>query len=129
MNSLGADGNFDYGPSDAIAYPNIYQVLGDEAAALLTRCSLVCHSGPAASVERGCFGADIKYSTRTPPSLNFSSIVVPSVSLVVWPMPYILTFFLNTLRIDQWQLLPPSRGTVHISVRETVQLQTSSAGN
>jgi len=34
MNSLGAGGNFDRGgrgPSDAIAYPNLYQVFGDKA--------------------------------------------------------------------------------------------------
>ncbi|PBK84563.1 hypothetical protein ARMGADRAFT_1037046 [Armillaria gallica] len=79
---FGADGNFDYGPSDTIDYTNIYQVFGDEAAALLTRYSLVCHSGPAVSVERGCFGADIKYSTRTPPSLNFSSIIVSQLLFV-----------------------------------------------
>ncbi|KAK0227319.1 hypothetical protein EDD85DRAFT_794595 [Armillaria nabsnona] len=62
---FGAEGNFDYGSSDTIAYPNIYQVFCDEEATLLTRCSLVCLSGPVASVERGCFGPDIKYSTRT----------------------------------------------------------------
>lgn len=37
MNSLGAGGNFDYGgegPSDCIAYPNIYQVFGWNETAL-----------------------------------------------------------------------------------------------
>ncbi len=40
MNSLGADSNVDYGgsgPSDAIAYPNIYQVFGDDAAASVSK--------------------------------------------------------------------------------------------
>ncbi|PBK65073.1 hypothetical protein ARMSODRAFT_961379 [Armillaria solidipes] len=48
MNSLGADGNFDYGPSDAIAYPNIYQAFGDETAASVIFKNPVCHPGPAA---------------------------------------------------------------------------------
>ncbi|KAK0443286.1 hypothetical protein EV421DRAFT_1682197, partial [Armillaria borealis] len=33
MNSFGADGNFDYGASDAITYPNIHQAFCDETAA------------------------------------------------------------------------------------------------
>ncbi|SJL12661.1 uncharacterized protein ARMOST_16092 [Armillaria ostoyae] len=59
MNSLGADGNFDYGSSDAIAYPNIYQAFGDETAASVSKIqSVILGQQPG---ESNCFGADIQY--------------------------------------------------------------------
>lgn len=114
MNSLGAGGNFDdggRGPSDAIAYPNIYQVFGDEAAASVSKIQSNLSSW-ASSQASSALSADALeqiYSIQADLIINHNA---PIVEL------FFDTGYPAALGIDEWQLLPFSRGTVQISTTD-----------
>ncbi|KAF7303603.1 Glucose oxidase [Mycena indigotica] len=112
MNSLGARGNgFDRGgsgPSDAIAYPNIYQLFGDQAnnkvsqirGNLTNWANSQAASGLSASALQTIFGiqADLIINNNAPVAELFYDTGYP-----------------DDLGIDMWQLLPFSRGSVKIT--------------
>ncbi|KAK0200105.1 glucose oxidase [Desarmillaria ectypa] len=111
MNSLGADGKFDNGgrgPSDAIAYPNIYQVFGNEAAASVSKIqsSLSSWASSQASSALSADALEQIYRIQADLIINQNA---PIVEL------FFDSGFPAALGIDQWQLLPFSRGTVQIS--------------
>ncbi|KAK0217272.1 glucose oxidase [Armillaria fumosa] len=114
MNSLGADGNFDYGgrgPSDAIAYPNIYQVFGDGAAASISKIQSNLSSW-ASSQANSALSADALeqiYNIQADLIINQNAPIVELFFDSGYPA---------ALGIDQWQLLPFSRGTVQISTTD-----------
>ncbi|KAF8915748.1 hypothetical protein CPB85DRAFT_1293119 [Mucidula mucida] len=112
MNSLGANGNgYDYGgqgPSDAIAYPNIYQVFGDDAQTSISKIQDNLSSWAASQASAGVsqealesiFGiqADLIINGNAPVAELFFDSGYPA-----------------DLGIDLWQLLPFSRGNVSIT--------------
>ncbi|KAI3603415.1 glucose oxidase [Moniliophthora roreri] len=112
MNSIGARGNgFDFGgrgPSDAIAYPNIYQLFGDKAAASVNKIKNNLSNW--ASSQAG--------SALSPEALQ-KIYEVQSGLIIDHDAPVVELFydsgFPDTIGIDMWQLLPFSRGSVSIT--------------
>ncbi|KZT24335.1 GMC oxidoreductase [Neolentinus lepideus HHB14362 ss-1] len=112
MDSLGAHGNgFNVdgnGPADAIAYPNIYQVFGDQAQSMVNQIQSSLSSW-ASSQAGSALSADALeqiYQVQADLIVNSS---VPVVEM------FYDTGFPDDLGIDMWQLLPFSRGTVQIT--------------
>jgi len=112
MNSLGANGNgFDpdgNGPSDAIAYPNIYQLFGSEASTKVAQIQGNL-SAWATSQAASALSADALqqiYQVQADLIINQNAPVVEL---------FYDTGFPNALGIDMWQLLTFSRGSVQIT--------------
>ncbi|KAJ7674067.1 alcohol oxidase [Mycena polygramma] len=111
MNSLGANSNgFDpdgNGPSDAIAFPNIYQLFGSQATLKVTQIQNNL-SAWATSQAADALSADALkqiYQVQADLIINKNAPVVEL---------FYDTGFPNPIGIDMWQLLPFSRGSVKI---------------
>ncbi|KAF8205978.1 glucose oxidase [Mycena galopus ATCC 62051] len=113
MNSLGAnavssfdpDGN---GPSDAIAYPNIYQLFGTQASTKVAQIQGNLSSW-ATSQAASALSAEALlqiYQVQADLIINSNAPVAEL---------FFDTGFPNALGIDMWQLLPFSRGSVKIT--------------
>jgi len=113
MNSLGADTISSFnpggsGPSDAIAYPNIYQVFGSQASTIISQMNANLTTWAASQA-----GNALNQTTL----LTLYGI---QLGLIVNGSAPIIEFFFDTgypadLGIDMWQLLPFSRGNVKIT--------------
>ncbi|GAW00623.1 alcohol oxidase [Lentinula edodes] len=116
MNSLGAGGNFDYGgegPSDCIAYPNIYQVFGWNETALQVAVDQLNDSS-----VRSSWAASQSASADSQAALEKNYEV--QAGLILNGNAPIVELFYDTgfpddIGIDLWQLLPFSRGNVSIT--------------
>ncbi|KAL0959214.1 hypothetical protein HGRIS_014493 [Hohenbuehelia grisea] len=112
MNSLGANGNgFDKGgrgPSDAIAYPNLYEVFGSQANATAQRIrsSLSTWAASQASSALSASALQAIYQVQADLIINNNAPVVELFYDTGYP---------DDLGIDMWQLLPFSRGNVKIT--------------
>jgi len=113
MNSLGANAvqSFDpngNGPSDAIAYPNIYQLFGSEASAKVSQIQgnlstwATSQGGNALSAS----ALEEIYQVQADLIINSNAPVVEL---------FYDTGFPDDIGIDMWQLLPFSRGSVKIT--------------
>ncbi|KAK0458306.1 glucose oxidase [Desarmillaria tabescens] len=118
MNSLGViRKDFDTGgdgPSDAIAYPNIYQVFGGKAADSISKIQSNLSSW-ATSQAGSALNADALqqiYRVQADLIINKNAPIVEYFFDTGYPD---CGASVSTLGINQWQLLPFSRGTVHIS--------------
>ncbi|KAM5530720.1 hypothetical protein V8D89_015613 [Ganoderma adspersum] len=112
MNSLGARGNgFNKGgrgPTDAIAYPNIYQVFGSKAAASVQKIQ----SSVSAWAQSQAHNALSSSALQTIFNIQAGLIInnkAPVAEL------FFDSGYPDDLGIDMWQLLPFSRGNVTIS--------------
>ncbi|KAJ7474773.1 hypothetical protein FB451DRAFT_1558052 [Mycena latifolia] len=115
MNSLGANGNgFDTGgsgPSDAIAFPNIYQLFGSQASAKVSQIQGNLSTW-ATSQAGSALSADALqqiYQVQADLIINNNAPVVEL---------FYDTGFPKALGIDMWQLLPFSRGSVKITSKD-----------
>jgi choline dehydrogenase-like flavoprotein len=112
INSLGANGNgFDRGgrgPSDAIAFPNIYQTFGSQASAKVQQIqsSLGTWAQSQAGSALNAQALQQIYQVQADLIINKNA---PIVEL------FYDTGFPDDLGIDMWQLLPFSRGNVKIT--------------
>ncbi|KAJ3887906.1 alcohol oxidase [Lentinula edodes] len=119
MNSLGAGGNFDYGgegPSDCIAYPNIYQVFGWNETALQVAVDQLNDSS-----VRSSWAASQSASADSQAALE--KIYEVQAGLILNGNAPIVELFYDTgypddIGIDLWQLLPFSRGNVSITTTD-----------
>ncbi|KAJ7929582.1 alcohol oxidase [Mycena leptocephala] len=111
MNSLGANGNgFDRGgdgPSDAIAYPNIYQLFGTQASTKVSQIqgNLSAWATSQAASALSASALQQIYQVQADLIINQNAPVVEL---------FYDTGFPDDLGIDMWQLLPWSRGSVKI---------------
>ncbi|KAJ7485944.1 alcohol oxidase [Mycena latifolia] len=110
-NALGANGNgFDTGgsgPSDAIAFPNIYQLFGSQASTKVSQIQGNLSTW-ATSQAGSALSADALqqiYQVQADLIINNNAPVVEL---------FYDTGFPATLGIDMWQLLPFSRGSIKI---------------
>ncbi|KAK0217299.1 alcohol oxidase [Armillaria fumosa] len=111
INSLGAAGDFDRGgdgPSDAIAYPNIYQVFGEKANESVRKIqsNLSSWARNQANSALSAEALEQIYNIQADLIINKNAPIAEIFFDTGYPDP---------LGIDQWQLLPFSRGTVQIS--------------
>ncbi|KAF9023612.1 hypothetical protein BDZ89DRAFT_1162684 [Hymenopellis radicata] len=112
MNSLGANGNgFDFGgsgPSDAIAYPNIYEVLGSGAQASINKIRNNLSSWAASQASAGVSQAALEtiFNVQADLIINNNAPVAELFYDSGYPA---------ALGIVLWQLLPFSRGSVQIT--------------
>ncbi|KZT24337.1 GMC oxidoreductase [Neolentinus lepideus HHB14362 ss-1] len=112
MDSLGARGNgFNVGgrgPSNAIAYPNIYQLFGDKAQTMVNqiKSSLSSWASSQAGSALSAHALQQIYQVQADLIIDEHAPVVEMFYDTGWPA---------TLGIDMWQLLPFSRGTVQIT--------------
>ncbi|KAJ7708299.1 hypothetical protein B0H17DRAFT_971830 [Mycena rosella] len=112
MNSLGAGGNgFDKGgngPSDAIAFPNIYQLFGSQASAKVSQIqgNLSAWATSQAGSALSATALQQIYQVQADLIINENAPVVEL---------FYDTGFPDDLGIDMWQLLPFSRGSVKIT--------------
>ncbi|KAG8721074.1 hypothetical protein FRC09_008530 [Ceratobasidium sp. 395] len=111
MNSLGADGNgFDVGgsgPSDCIAYPNLYQVFGSQGATIASQIQANVSTWAKAQAANGANATALQKIFQIQADL-ITKNNAPVVEL------FYDTGYPATLGIDMWSLLPFSRGTVQI---------------
>ncbi|QRV93302.1 GMC oxidoreductase [Ceratobasidium sp. AG-Ba] len=111
MNSLGANGNgFDVGgsgPSDCIAYPNLYQVFGSQGAAIASQIQGNISTWAKAQAANGANVTALQRIFQIQADL-ITKNNAPVVEL------FYDTGYPATLGIDMWSLLPFSRGTVQI---------------
>ncbi|KAJ7062173.1 hypothetical protein C8F01DRAFT_126103 [Mycena amicta] len=112
MNSLGAHGNgFNKGgngPSDAIAFPNIYQLFGSQASTKVAQIQ-----GNLSSWATSQAGSALSASA-------LQTIFQVQADLIINKNAPVVELFYDTgfpddLGIDMWQLLPFSRGSVKIT--------------
>ncbi|KAJ7038383.1 hypothetical protein C8F04DRAFT_951143 [Mycena alexandri] len=118
---LGARGNgFDYdgqGPSDAIAYPNIYQLFGSAASTKVSQIKgnlstwATSQAGSALSAD----ALEQIYQVQANLIINNHAPVVEL---------FYDTGFPDDLGIDMWQLLPFSRGNVKITSTDPFKYPT-----
>jgi choline dehydrogenase-like flavoprotein len=112
MNSLGAKGNgFNKGgdgPADAIAYPNIYQLFGNQASSMVQeiQSSLGSWASSQAGSALSASALEQIYQVQAGLIVNNSAPVVEL---------FYDTGFPDDIGIDMWQLLPFSRGTVQVT--------------
>ncbi|KAJ7035136.1 alcohol oxidase [Mycena alexandri] len=121
MNSLGARGNgFDndgQGPSDAIAFPNIYQLFGSAASTKVSQIQgnlstwATSQAGSALSAD----ALEQIYQVQANLIINNNAPVVEL---------FYDTGFPDDLGIDMWQLLPFSRGNVKITSTDPFKYPT-----
>ncbi|QRV78525.1 GMC oxidoreductase [Ceratobasidium sp. AG-Ba] len=111
MNSLGANGNgFDVGgsgPSDCIAYPNLYQIFGSQGTAIASQIQGNVSAWAKAQAANGANAAALQKIFQIQADL-ITKNNAPVVEL------FYDTGYPATLGIDMWSLLPFSRGTVQI---------------
>ncbi|RDB29937.1 Glucose oxidase [Hypsizygus marmoreus] len=111
MSNLGARGNgFNLGgrgPSDAIAYPNLYQVFGDKANAAVSKIWSSISTWAASQAGSALSAAALEqiYQVQANLIINNNAPVAEIFYDTGYP---------DTLGIDMWNLLPFSRGTVKI---------------
>ncbi|KAF5371327.1 hypothetical protein D9758_004222 [Tetrapyrgos nigripes] len=113
MNSLGASGNFDWGgigPSNVIAYPNLYQVFGNKSIDAINKIRGNLQSWAVTSSQATGSALD-------PSALE--KIYEVQAGLIIDHNAPIVELFYDTgypkdIGIDMWQLLPFSRGSVSI---------------
>lgn len=116
--AIGANGNgFDVGgrgPSDAIAYPNIYQLFGDGAQARVSEIqgSLASWASAQAGSALSADALEQVYRVQADLIINHNA---PLVEL------FYDTGYPAALGFDMWQLLPFSRGTVQITSTDPFQ--------
>ncbi|KAJ7143798.1 hypothetical protein C8R44DRAFT_758923 [Mycena epipterygia] len=112
MNSLGANGNgFNTGgngPSDAIAFPNIYQLFGSQASAKVSQIQ-----GNLSNWATSQAGSALSASA-------LQQIYQVQANLIINNNAPVVELFYDTgfpadIGIDMWQLLPFSRGNVKIT--------------
>ncbi|KAJ6628061.1 hypothetical protein B0H10DRAFT_2209738 [Mycena sp. CBHHK59/15] len=112
MNSLGASGNgFDMGgsgPSDAIAYPNIYQLFGSQASTKVSQIQGNLSTWAASQAGSALSAAALQLIYQVQANLIINNNA-PVVEL------FYDTGFPDDLGIDMWQLLPFSRGSVKLT--------------
>lgn len=112
MNSLGAHGNgFNpggRGPSDAIAFPNLYQVFGSQANSMVQKISSSISSWAASQAGSALSAAALEQIYQVQANLIINNNA-PVAEL------FFDTGFPDDLGIDMWQLLPFSRGSVKIT--------------
>lgn len=112
MNSVGAKGNgFNTGgkgPADAIAYPNIYQLFGSQASAMVQeiQSSLGSWASSQANSALSANALQQIYQIQAGLIINSSAPVVEL---------FYDTGFPADIGIDMWQLLPFSRGSVQVT--------------
>ncbi|KAJ7207349.1 hypothetical protein C8J57DRAFT_1070989 [Mycena rebaudengoi] len=112
MNSLGANGNgFDKGgrgPSDCIAFPNIYQLFGSQASAKVSQIqsSLATWATSQATSALSAAALQTIFQVQADLIINKNAPVVEL---------FYDSGFPDDLGIDMWQLLPFSRGNVKIT--------------
>ncbi|THU77696.1 alcohol oxidase [Dendrothele bispora CBS 962.96] len=114
MNNLGANGNFDYGgrgPPDAIAYPSLYQVFGNNASDAVKKIQSNLQTW-AASQADSALDADALEQIYHIQSGLIIDQNAPIVEL------FYDTGFPDDIGIDMWQLLPFSRGSVSIQTND-----------
>ncbi|KAJ7347876.1 alcohol oxidase [Mycena albidolilacea] len=112
MNSLGANAVSSFnkngdGPSNAIAYPNIYQLFGSQASTKVAQIQGNL-SAWATSQAASALSADALHQIFQVQADLIINKNAPVVEL------FYDTGFPNALGIDMWQLLPFSRGSVKI---------------
>ncbi|KAG8718647.1 hypothetical protein FRC08_004742 [Ceratobasidium sp. 394] len=111
LNSLGADGNgFDEGgsgPSDCIAYPNLYQVFGAQGTAIASQIQSNVSAWAKAQASNGGSATALQKIFQIQADL-ITKNKAPVVEL------FYDTGYPATLGIVMWSLLPFSRGTVQI---------------
>ncbi|CAK5284092.1 unnamed protein product [Mycena citricolor] len=112
MNSLGANAvsSFDpngQGPSDAIAFPNIYQVFGGDASTKVAQIQGNLSNWAASQAGSALSASALQQIFQVQADLIINQNA-PIVEL------FYDTGFPAALGIDMWQLLPFSRGTVKI---------------
>ncbi|KAF5346398.1 hypothetical protein D9758_012758 [Tetrapyrgos nigripes] len=110
MNSLGAGGNFDWGgkgPSNAIAYPSIYEVFGNKASDAVSKIqsNLTTWAKSQAGSALSAKALEKIYNIQAGLIIDDNA---PIVEL------FYDTGFPKAIGIDMWQLLPFSRGNVKI---------------
>ncbi|KZP30479.1 GMC oxidoreductase [Athelia psychrophila] len=101
------------GPSDVVAYPNIYQAFGDNATAVVSDMQSSLASW-AASQANNALSADALaqiYQVQANLIINSSAPILEEQMTTKIGK----TSAINTLSIDMWQLLPFSRGNVSIA--------------
>ncbi|KAJ7075948.1 hypothetical protein B0H15DRAFT_610386 [Mycena belliarum] len=112
MNSLGANGNgFNKdgdGPSDAIAYPNIYELFGSQAAAKVSQIQGNLSTWAASQASSALSADALQQIFQVQANLIINNNA-PVVEL------FYDTGFPDDIGIDMWQLLPFSRGSVKIT--------------
>jgi len=112
MNSLGRNGNgFNpggSGPSDAIAFPNIYQVFGGGAASAVQtiKSNLATWAASQAPFALSAAALQTIYGVQAGLIINNSAPIVEIFYNTGYPAE---------VGIDMWQLLPFSRGSVQIT--------------
>ncbi|KAJ7240404.1 hypothetical protein B0H12DRAFT_1134777 [Mycena haematopus] len=113
INSLGANAvsSFDPdgdGPSDAIAYPNIYQLFGSQASTKVAQIQGNLSAWATAQAGSALSAAALQqiYEVQADLIINNNAPVVEL---------FFDTGFPNAIGIDMWQLLPFSRGSVKIT--------------
>ncbi|KAJ6480268.1 hypothetical protein C8R45DRAFT_905815 [Mycena sanguinolenta] len=113
MNSLGANAVSSFnpdgqGPSDAIAYPNIYQLFGSQASTKVAQIQGNLSTWAASQASSALSASALEQIFKVQADLIINSNA-PVVEL------FFDTGFPNALGIDMWQLLPFSRGSVKIT--------------
>ncbi|KAK7052564.1 glucose oxidase [Favolaschia claudopus] len=113
MNSLGANAVSGFnpngqGPSDAIAYPSIYELYGNQASTKVAQIqgNLTAWANSQAGSALSASALQQIYQVQADLIINKNAPVVEL---------FFDTGFPNALGIDMWQLLPFSRGTVKIT--------------
>ncbi|KAF7378064.1 Glucose oxidase [Mycena sanguinolenta] len=96
------------GPSDAIAYPNIYQLFGSQASTKVAQIQGNLSTWAASQASSALSASALEQIFQVQADLIINSNA-PVVEL------FFDTGFPNALGIDMWQLLPFSRGTVKIT--------------
>ncbi|KAJ6555178.1 hypothetical protein DFH09DRAFT_1365857 [Mycena vulgaris] len=111
-NALGANGNGfgtgGSGPSDAIAFPNIYQLFGSQASAKVSQIQGNLSTWATSQAGSALSAAALQqiYQVQADLIINKNAPVVEL---------FYDTGFPDDLGIDMWQLLPFSRGSVKIT--------------
>ncbi|KAH8091359.1 alcohol oxidase [Cristinia sonorae] len=112
MNSLGAHGNgFNKGgrgPSDCIAYPNIYQTFGSQASAMVQKIQSSIATWAQSQASSALSASALQQIFQVQANLIINNNA-PVVEL------FYDSGFPDDLGIDMWQLLPFSRGNVSIT--------------
>ncbi|KAF8815895.1 alcohol oxidase [Phlegmacium glaucopus] len=121
MSTLGAGGNgFDVGgsgPSDAIAFPNLYQLFGSQGNATAARIQSSIATWAASQAGSGLSAGALQQIFQVQANLitNNNAPVAEMFSDTGFP---------DTLGVLVWNLLPFSRGTVQISSTDPFQNPT-----
>ncbi|KAF5371366.1 hypothetical protein D9615_009695 [Tricholomella constricta] len=135
LSALGARGNgFNVGgrgPSDAIAFPNLYQVFGNQANATVNKIRSNIASWAASQAGSALNAAALEqiYKTQADLIIN-TNVYLMMVYFDIAPVSEIFydTGYPDTLGIVMWNLLPFSRGTVKIKSTDPFTYPTINVG-